>query len=111
MSKETKSDTTKETNPAKAKPSTDSRAQIQAMVDKENAQGFRGVEVDPTPNENYTVAGVTSGAPTPETSPEAAGTARNVTNIGLSGIEAAQRDKDATAANAASTAKYKRGDK
>jgi hypothetical protein len=36
-------------------------------ADKEAEQGFRGVETDPTPNENYTVAGVTSGAPTPET--------------------------------------------
>jgi hypothetical protein len=42
-------------------------AEVQARVDKELEQGFRGVEADPTPNENYTVAGVTSGAPTPET--------------------------------------------
>lgn len=40
---------------------------VQEKVDKETAQGFRGVEVDSTPNENYSVAGVTSGAPTPET--------------------------------------------
>ena len=45
---------------------------VQEKVDTELEQGFRGVEVDPTPNENYTVAGVTSGAPTPETDPEAA---------------------------------------
>jgi hypothetical protein len=44
----------------------------QEMVDKETEQGFRGVEVDPTPNENYTLAGVTSGAPTPETDKGAA---------------------------------------
>lgn len=31
------------------------------------AKGYIGVVADPTPNENYTVAGVTSGAPTPET--------------------------------------------
>lgn len=37
------------------------------QVDVETEQGFRGVEVDPTPNENYTLAGVTSGKPTPET--------------------------------------------
>lgn len=41
--------------------------QVQEAVDKETEQGFRGVKIDPTPNENYTVAGVTSGAPTPET--------------------------------------------
>lgn len=46
--------------------------QVQAAVDKETEQGFAGVEVDPTPNENYTVAGVTAGLPTPETDPDAA---------------------------------------
>lgn len=30
------------------------------------AKGFYGVEVDETPNENYTVAGVLAGLPTPE---------------------------------------------
>lgn len=46
---------------------------VQEAVDKETEQGFRGGEqVDPTPNENYTVAGVTSGAPTPETDHEQA---------------------------------------
>lgn len=39
----------------------------QEIMDRETRQGFRGVEVDTTPNENYTLAGVTSGAPTPET--------------------------------------------
>lgn len=48
----------------------------QEVIDKETQQGFRGVEVDPTPNENYTVAGVTSGAPTPETDDGAAEDAR-----------------------------------
>lgn len=38
---------------------------VQEQVDKETEQGFRGVEVDPTPNENYTVSGVTSGKPVP----------------------------------------------
>lgn len=46
--------------------------QAQKAIDREVEQGFRGVEVDPTPNENYTVAGVTSGAPTPESDPEQA---------------------------------------
>lgn len=53
-----------------------STAEVQKRVDRETAQGFRGVEVDPTPNEAYSVAGVTSGAPTPETDDEAAETAR-----------------------------------
>lgn len=50
--------------------------QVQAAVDAETERGFRGVEVDQTPNEAYTVAGVTSGQPTPETDPEAAELAR-----------------------------------
>lgn len=41
-------------------------AEVQQKKDAEEEQGYRGVEVDPTPNEHYTVAGVTSGKPTPE---------------------------------------------
>ena len=51
-------------------------AEVQQRVDKENEQGFVGVEVDPTPNENYTVEGVISDAPTPETDADAAAEAR-----------------------------------
>lgn len=47
-------------------------SEVQEKVDAENEQGFRGVKVDPTPNEAYTLQGVTSGAPTPETDPAAA---------------------------------------
>lgn len=39
----------------------------QAQADKENAQGYRGIATDKTPNENYSVVGVTSRKPTPET--------------------------------------------
>lgn len=53
-----------------------STAEVQEQVDREEEQGFRGVEVDPTPNEAYTVAGVTSGQPTPETDDDAAEQAR-----------------------------------
>jgi hypothetical protein len=53
-----------------------STAEVQRRVDEDEARGLRGVEVDPTPNENYTIAGVTSGAPTPETDDDAAETAR-----------------------------------
>lgn len=46
---------------------------VEAQVDKAVAQetdaGLRGVEVDQTPNEHYTVAGVAAGKPTPETDP------------------------------------------
>lgn len=44
--------------------------QVQKVVEAAEEQGFLGVEVDPTPNENYTVAGVTAGKPTPESDPE-----------------------------------------
>lgn len=42
-------------------------AEVQHNKDVEDEQGFRGVKVDPTPNSHYTVDGVTSGKPTPET--------------------------------------------
>lgn len=51
-------------------------AEVQAKVDAENERGFRGTRVDPTPLENYTLAGVTSGKPTPETDEKAAAKAR-----------------------------------
>lgn len=57
-------------------------AQVQKKVDEETEQGFRGVEVDPTPNENYTVSGVTSGKPTPETDAKAAEKANQATALG-----------------------------
>jgi hypothetical protein len=50
--------------------------QVAANIERETRQGFRGVEVDPTPNENYTLQGVTSGKPTPETDDDAAEEAR-----------------------------------
>lgn len=107
MSKEQKSDTTKDTTTsAKPSPST-GNAEVAAKFDKELKQGFRGTEVDPTDNKAYTVAGVTSGMPTPETDPAAANTARANTNVGLTGLEAAAREKKATQANAANTRKLK----
>lgn len=66
----------------KDKPAADLGAdQVQQRVDAENTQGFAGVEVDPTPNENYTMQGVTSGAPTPETDDEAAKVARDAAGL------------------------------
>jgi len=61
--------------------------QVQAAVDVETEQGFRGVEVDQTPNEAYTVAGQAAGAGTPETDPEVKAAAT-----------AGQRDAEAKAA-------------
>lgn len=49
---------------------------VQTAVDVETEQGFRGQEVDPTPNENYTLAGQNAGKPTPETDDATAEKAR-----------------------------------
>jgi hypothetical protein len=75
------------------------------VIDQESAQGFRGVEVDPTPNENYTVAGVTSGAPTPETDVASAQEARATTGLGLTALEAQQREREANEAAKANRSK------
>ena len=58
-------------------------AELQERFDKEDEQGYRGIVADPTPNSAYTVAGVTSGEPTPETDGEAARKADQyrVTNV------------------------------
>lgn len=94
MNKKEKSDTsevsTTPSTPAKGTPST----AIEERVNQEQSQGFRGIEVDPTPNENYTVAGVTSGAPTPETDAALAADVRKDTGLGLSPLEAAEREKN-----------------
>ena len=55
----------------------DDQKQVAENVAVETEQGFRGVEVDPTPNEHYTVAGVTSDKPTPETDEKQAEKARD----------------------------------
>ena len=43
------------------------QAEVQAKVDEAEDKGYIGERVDKTPLENYTLAGVTSGKPTPET--------------------------------------------
>lgn len=45
---------------------------VQEKQDVADEQGFYGNEVDTTPNENYTLEGVTSGKPTPESSSDPA---------------------------------------
>lgn len=56
-------DAASETLPADAKAPDSGGAAVQEAVqkriDRETAQGFRGIPGDPTPNENYTLAGVT----------------------------------------------------
>ncbi|WP_225320650.1 hypothetical protein [Streptomyces luteolifulvus] len=50
-----------------AAPKDAAQQEAQKTIDRAEERGLLGVEVDPTPNENYTVAGVLAGAPTPET--------------------------------------------
>ena len=56
--------------------------QVQKAKDAEDAQGFTGAKTDPTPDEHYTVAGVTKGLPTPETDPEHRAKVRAETEAG-----------------------------
>ncbi len=41
--------------------------EVQAKFDEAANKGFFGEQVDETPRDNYTLQGVTSGKPTPET--------------------------------------------
>lgn len=43
------------------------QAEVQAKFDEAEEKGYFGHTPDETPNENYTLKGVTSGKPTPET--------------------------------------------
>jgi hypothetical protein len=56
-------------------------AQVQQAVDEETEQGFRGVEVDSTPNENYTVKGVLAGKPVPEAAEDPTVARRDASNL------------------------------
>jgi hypothetical protein len=56
--------------------------EVRDRVTQETEQGFRGVEVDPTPNEHYAVGGVIAGKPTPETTPDPKVSAADATRRG-----------------------------
>lgn len=43
------------------------QAEVQAKFDEASEKGYFGTSPDATPRENYTLKGVTSGKPTPET--------------------------------------------
>lgn len=74
---------------AESKKTTERRAQdpdaasdqAQKQADVETEQGFRGAEVDSTPNENYTVSGVLAGEPVPETADDPAAARREASNL------------------------------
>ncbi len=61
--------------------------QVQETIDAENEKGFRGVETDSTPNENYTLQGVGKGLPTPETDAAQAQKVRQETGGSITNIE------------------------
>lgn len=50
----------------KSEPAAEAEKQAQEAVGTETDRGFRGVEVDHTPNHAYTVAGVLAGEDVPE---------------------------------------------
>lgn len=52
---------------AKKDPEPTGLDKVQERATEHAEKGYRGFVPDPTPNENYTVAGVTAGKPTPET--------------------------------------------
>ena len=62
------------------KAASDSKAAVQDAFDQANERGYFGTVTDPTPNANYTVAGVTAGKPTPETDAKLAAEARTARN-------------------------------
>lgn len=74
------SDSNKKQSQAKAESTDAGTEQLQQAFDKANEQGFFGESSDPTPNEHYTVDGVTNDKPTPETDEKAAAKAREARN-------------------------------
>ena len=71
---------TKRNQKAASASTEDTKEQVQEAFDEANERGYFGAVTDPTPNENYTVAGVTSGKPTPETDDKLAAEARKARN-------------------------------
>ena len=70
----------------KTQPASDSTNEVQAenvkqLFDEADEKGYFGLVTDPTPNENYTLRGVASGAPTPETDEDLAEEARKARRV------------------------------
>jgi hypothetical protein len=62
-----------------------------APLEQATEDGYLGVKVDPTPDEAYTVAGVTKGQPTPETDEKAAAKAQEASGLGSSTSDDAKK--------------------
>lgn len=53
------------------------QAEVQAKSDEATAKGYEGTVPDKTPNQAYTIQGVTGGAKTPETDAKAAAASKD----------------------------------
>lgn len=62
MAEETNTITDETTDGNEAATSDAAVKQAQSLADEQNEQGYLGTKVDPAPNEDYTVAGVTKDA-------------------------------------------------
>lgn len=62
MAEETNTNTNETTDGNEAAASDAAVKQAQSLADEQNEQGYLGTKVDPAPNEDYTVAGVTKDA-------------------------------------------------
>jgi len=62
-------------------PKKDATELVADKVEKDTERGYFGTVTDPTPNENYTVAGVLAGKPTPETDTKLAAEARTAAGL------------------------------
>jgi hypothetical protein len=67
---ESKSTSSRQSKATQDTPDDGVAQEIQRVTDEAEDKGYFGTAVDPTPTENYTLKGVTSGAPTPESDPE-----------------------------------------
>lgn len=72
------SENEKKSTPKPAASTDAGQDEVQHAFDQANAQGYWGESSDPTPDDHYTVAGVTKGLPTPETDEDARVAARKV---------------------------------
>lgn len=63
------------------KPNDGGAVEVQKAADEATDKGYIGTVPDPTPNANYTVAGVTSGKPTPETDDKLGAEARRAAGL------------------------------
>lgn len=87
----------------------DDKRRVSTTLEEANEVGFLGVEVDPTPDHAYTVAGVIAGEPTPETDADAAAAAGMTFGRGSADDEASR--PRAKGSKSSSSSKAEGGDK